>query len=57
MTAAEKAYAAQRDQAIAQAQALLARLERPVEHVTWGHAGTLEKVNADLAELIRFAGA
>lgn len=51
---AQAAYETQRDAAIAQARALIASLEAPVESPHWGHVGSLEKVNADLAETSRF---
>lgn len=55
-TPAAIAYEAHRAACIAKAQALIARLQTPVENPHWGHAGSLEKVRADLDEVLRFVG-
>ena len=54
-TTAAAAYEAHRAACIAKAKALLASLETPVAAPHWGHAGSLEKVRADLDETLRFA--
>lgn len=55
-TPAATAYEAHRAACIAKAQALIAQLQTPVENPHWGHAGSLEKVRADLDEVLRFVG-
>ena len=56
-TPAGDAYDAHRAAIIAKAEALIAKMNAPVENPHWGHAGSLEKVRADLDETLRFLGA
>lgn len=55
--AAKAAHDAHRDAIIAKAQHIIAAMARQPEQPNWGHVGSLEKVRADLDEVIRFLGA
>lgn len=56
-TEAAAAYEDHRAAIIARSEALIAKLNQPVERVNWSHASSLEKVRADLLEISRFIGA
>lgn len=55
--AAKAAHDAHRDAIIAKAEAIIAAMAKQPETPHWGHVGSLEKVRADLDEVIRFLGA
>ena len=55
--AAKAAHDAHRDAIIAKAQHIIAAMARQPEAPNWSDAGSLEKVRADLDEVIRFLGA
>lgn len=56
-TPAAQAYDAHRAAIIAKAEAIIAKMNAPIENPHWGHAGSLQKVRADLDEALRFLGA
>ena len=55
--AAKAAHDAHRDAIIAKAQHIIDAMARQPKAPNWSDAGSLEKVRADLDEVIRFLGA
>lgn len=55
--AAKAAHDAHRDAIIAKANHIIAAMGRQPDQPNWSDAGSLEKVRADLDEVIRFLGA